>query len=138
MLFRSDSNEEEEGEGHENGDVSGLDEMEEREEQKMAASLLNSVVRPEKKRGPGRPPKNGIMSKREQQLVKKEAQAQAQALQKAQKSVPQGTGPAPTKNKVGRPRKHPKQPTPEVQREKRKYTKRKPKESKDSNVKQEG
>ncbi|KIN06693.1 hypothetical protein OIDMADRAFT_142221 [Oidiodendron maius Zn] len=133
-----DSNEEEEGERHENGDLSDLDDMEEREERKMAASLLNSVVRPEKKRGPGRPPKNGIMSKREQQLVKKEAQAQAQALQKAQKSVSQGAGPAPTKNKVGRPRKHPKQPTPEVQREKRKYTKRKPKEPKDPNVKQEG
>jgi hypothetical protein len=131
---------EEEDQGHENGDISGLDEMDEDEqegERKKASTLLNAV-RPEKKRGPGRPPKNGIMSKREQQLVKKEALAQAQAQQKAQKSVPQASGPVPGKNKVGRPRKHPKQPTPEVQREKRKYTKRKPKEPKDPNVKQEG
>jgi hypothetical protein len=134
--------EDEEGEPLENGDVSGLEELEEDErgERKKMASLANPAPRPEKKRGPGRPPKNGIMSKREQQLAKKEALAlaQAQTQQKAQKTVPQPAGPVPGKNKVGRPRKHPKQPTPEVQREKRKYTKRKPKEPKDPNIKQEG
>ena len=132
---------EEEDEEHENRDMSGLDEMDEDEqedERQKAATMPNLAARPEKKRGPGRPPKNGIMSKREQQLVKKEALAQAQAQQKAQKSLPQAAGPVPGKNKVGRPRKHPKQPTPEIQREKRKYTKRKPKEPKDPNVKQEG
>lgn len=136
-----DDQAEEEGEPHENGDISELEEMEEneREDERMtAASVSDPAVRPEKKRGPGRPPKNGIMSKREQQLVKKEALVLAQAQQNAQKSVPQAAGPVPGKNKVGRPRKHPKQPTPEVQREKRKYTKRKPKEPKDPNVKQEG
>ena len=79
----------------------------------------------QKKRGPGRPPKNGIMSKREQQLAKKEALAQ----EKAKKTVPQA--PVPGKNKVGRPRKHPRPDTPPIKTEKRKYTKRKPKEPKD-------
>lgn len=139
----SDGLADEDGEQLENGYLSEMEEMEEDErgdDRKLDASLPNLQVRPEKKRGPGRPPKNGIMSKREQQLVKREAlaQAQAQAQQKAQKTVPQAAGPVPQKNKVGRPRKHPKQPTPEVQREKRKYTKRKPKEPKDPNVKQEG
>jgi hypothetical protein len=82
-----------------------------------------------KKRGPGRPPKNGIMSKREQQLAKKKA------LQE-EKETPQratSTQPAPsTKNKVGRPRKHPLPETPPEPRQKRKYTKRQPKEPKNA------
>ncbi|KFZ05115.1 hypothetical protein V501_08659 [Pseudogymnoascus sp. VKM F-4519 (FW-2642)] len=89
-----------------------------------------SMPMPQKKRGPGRPPKNGIMSKREQQLAKKEAQQRA-----AQKTVsqPDTSG----KNKVGRPRKNPVDESP-VKTEKRKYTKRKPKDPDALVAKQEG
>ncbi|KAK0386462.1 hypothetical protein NLU13_6298 [Sarocladium strictum] len=75
-----------------------------------------------KKRGPGRPPKNGIMSKREQRLLKKQQQ------EMAKKTLPQ---PAPTeppiKRKVGRPRKHPLPEGAEDRPEKRKYKPRAPK-----------
>jgi len=106
------------------------DEEEEVEEKQPLNSLPDPPLKSEKKRGPGRPPKNGIMSKREQQLAKKEALAQ----QKAKKSVPD-SAPVPEKKGVGRPRKHPKPDTPPVQKEKRKYTKRKPK---DPNAPQDG
>jgi hypothetical protein len=103
----------------------------------------NPPPKGEKRRGPGRPPKNGIMSKREQQLAKKEAIARAaaeaqQKMEKPEKPVQPTTEVKPGKNKVGRPRKHPIPDTPPIQKEKRKYTKRKPKEPKDPNVKQEG
>jgi hypothetical protein len=90
-----------------------------------------SLQMPPKKRGPGRPPKNGIMSKREQQLAKKEAQARALQQELAQYPEHSLSG----KNKVGRPRKHPEAESP-VKTEKRKYTKRKPKDPNDPN--QEG
>ncbi|KAI9778441.1 MAG: hypothetical protein M1839_008087 [Geoglossum umbratile] len=67
------------------------------------------------RRGPGRPPKNGI-SKRERDLAEKEAKEKAKAKEKV---VP------PVKNKVGRPRKHSRPETPPAKPEKRKYTKRK-------------
>lgn len=78
---------------------------------------------PQKKRGPGRPPKNGIMSKREQQEMKKEAQQRA--LQEAMALQPDLAMSLSGKNKVGRPRKNPEE---EIKTEKRKYTKRKPKD----------
>lgn len=100
-------------------------------------------VQPMKKRGPGRPPKNGIMSKREQQLAKKEAQAREREQREQQEgevlakpALPPLT--VPGKNKVGRPRKHPRPDTPPEPREKRKYTKRKPKEPKEGDPKLEG
>ncbi|KAI9769232.1 MAG: hypothetical protein M1840_004361 [Geoglossum simile] len=71
------------------------------------------------RRGPGRPPKNGI-SKRERELAEKEAKAKAKAKEKGKKVAPPVT-----KNKVGRPRKHSRPETPPVKPEKRKYTKRK-------------
>lgn len=76
-----------------------------------------------KKRGPGRPPKNGIMSKREQRLLKKQQQ------EMAKKTLPQipPTEP-PIKRKVGRPRKHPLPEDGGDRPEKRKYKPRKPKE----------
>lgn len=80
---------------------------------------------PQKKRGPGRPPKNGIMSKREQQEMKKEAQQRA--LQEALALQPELAHSLSGKNKVGRPRKNPMDEI-EVKTEKRKYTKRKPKD----------
>ncbi|POR31790.1 Fork head protein [Tolypocladium paradoxum] len=75
-----------------------------------------------KKRGPGRPPKNGIMSKREQRLLKKQQQ------EMAKKTVPQAAPvEPPVKRKVGRPRKHPLPENAGDRPEKRKYKPRKPK-----------
>lgn len=75
-----------------------------------------------KKRGPGRPPKNGIMSKREQRLLKKQQQ------ELAKKTLPQAPPmEPPIKRKVGRPRKHPLPENAGDQPEKRKYKPRKPK-----------
>ncbi|KAI9849961.1 MAG: hypothetical protein M1837_000175 [Sclerophora amabilis] len=68
-----------------------------------------------KKRGPGRPPKNGI-SKREQAQIAREAKAKAKQREAA---------PIPPKNKVGRPRKNAVREEPQPKPEKRKYTKRK-------------
>ncbi|GKT60777.1 forkhead domain-containing protein [Colletotrichum tofieldiae] len=77
---------------------------------------------PNKKRGPGRPPKNGFMSKREQRLLKKAQQ------EMAKKTLPQPTpGEPPIKRKVGRPRKHPLPEEGGDRPEKRKYKPRKPK-----------
>jgi hypothetical protein len=104
-------------------------------------NLSDSVQKRDKKRGPGRPPKDGIMSKREKQLAKRAA-LELQKNHKAKKSVPQPVTSTSTststtgKNKVGRPRKHPRPETPPIKKEKRKYTKRKPKEPKDPNAKE--
>jgi len=81
---------------------------------------------PPKKRGPGRPPKNGIMSKREERLRKK------QALEAAKRAQPQPPpGEPPVKRKVGRPRKHPLPEEGGEKPEKRKYKPRKPKNPED-------
>jgi hypothetical protein len=75
-----------------------------------------------KKRGPGRPPKNGYMSKREQRLLKKQQQ------EMAKKTLPQAPPvDPPIKRKVGRPRKHPLPEDAGERPEKRKYKPRKPK-----------
>lgn len=66
------------------------------------ASLLGIGDMPFKKRGPGRPPKNGIMSKREERVRKKAALELAK-----QNMPPPPPGEPPIKRKVGRPRKHP-------------------------------
>jgi Forkhead domain/FHA domain len=158
-----DDDEDEEGEGDESdgqdiGDEEDVDEDGEEEEVehigrspggvkneedvKNKADQPQLSLKPEKKRGPGRPPKNGIMSKREQREAKKAAElaAQSQSPQKlAKKTVPPAPGASTqVKNKVGRPRKHPRPEEPPEPREKRKYTKRKPKEPKDGEAKQEG
>ncbi|KAK1771055.1 hypothetical protein QBC33DRAFT_526686 [Phialemonium atrogriseum] len=79
-----------------------------------------------KKRGPGRPPKNGIMSKREERLRKK------MAMELAKKTLPQPSlGEPPIKRKVGRPRKHPRPEDGTDKPDKRKYKPRKPKGGKD-------
>ena len=75
-----------------------------------------------KRKGPGRPPKNGIISKREQALLARQAREEAKAA--AQK----GSGPAPVrgKGKTGRDTKPTKQEETNLQPNgKRKYTKRK-------------
>ncbi|KAF8862442.1 hypothetical protein BDZ45DRAFT_671183 [Acephala macrosclerotiorum] len=85
-----------------------------------------------KRSGPGRPPKNGVMSKRaEKEMLKKRAEDAAAA--EAKKMDPD-TSEVPKKGKVGRPRKHPPPNPEEANREKRKYTKRKPKEPQEGAV----
>ncbi|KAI1105337.1 hypothetical protein F4804DRAFT_304565 [Jackrogersella minutella] len=77
-----------------------------------------------KRRGPGRPPKDGIMSKRERRLLKKQMQ------ETSKKTIPQEPESAQNekiKRPVGRPRKNP-LPEDGEKPEKRKYNKRKPKE----------
>ena len=126
-MTGEDEDEDEEGQEEEEGNMEEDNEQEEE-------IVEDPAPQPPKRRGPGRPPKNGIMSKREQRLLEKEAQ-QREKDRAAQKTGPQG--PSNGKNKVGRPRKHP-LPPEEPKREKRKYTKRKPKEPKDSDTKEEG
>ena len=124
----------------EDQDQSGLMERDEEGGVEEQENHQESVV-PSKKRGPGRPPKNGIMSAREEREQKAAMKAALgnQKVQKSQKSVSQPTS-APTteKKKVGRPRKHEKPDPTEPERPKRKYTKRKPKEPKEGEAKQEG
>lgn len=79
------------------------------------------VPMPPKKRGPGRPPKNGIMSQREQRELEKKARLAQKTLPKEPAADP------PVKRGVGRPRKHPLPEGEEEKREKRKYAQRKPK-----------
>lgn len=86
------------------------------------ADTLAQVPLPPKKRGPGRPPKNGIMSKREERLLKKQAQEEAK-----KNMPPQEPGEQPQKRKVGRPRKHPLPEDADGQSEKRKYKARRSK-----------
>lgn len=86
------------------------------------ASRLDQLPMPPKKRGPGRPPKNGVMSKREERLLKKMAQEEAR-----KNAPPQEPGEQPLKRKVGRPRKHPRPEDESELPEKRKYKPRKPK-----------
>jgi hypothetical protein len=82
--------------------------------------LLGELPTIPKKRGPGRPPKNGIMSKREERLRKKAA------MELAKKNMPQPPpGEPPIKRKVGRPRKHPLPENAPDRPEKRKYKPRK-------------
>ncbi|KAI1425711.1 hypothetical protein F5Y12DRAFT_784487 [Xylaria sp. FL1777] len=71
-----------------------------------------------KRRGPGRPPKDGIMSKRERRLLKKQMQ------ETSKKTIPQDPQEEKIKRPVGRPRKNPL--TDDGDRpEKRKYNKKK-------------
>ncbi|KAI1762841.1 hypothetical protein GGR53DRAFT_499869 [Hypoxylon sp. FL1150] len=75
-----------------------------------------------KRRGPGRPPKDGIMSKRERRLLKKQMQ------ETSKKTIPQEPSESDKiKRPVGRPRKNP-APEDGEKPEKRKYNKRKPRE----------
>jgi hypothetical protein len=141
-----DEDEDEEGQAmsDQDQDESGLMEGEEELGEGAQDNQPESVAPPGKKRGPGRPPKNGIMSAREEREQKAALKAalgnqKAQKSQKSQKSVSQTTsGAPPEKKKVGRPRKHEKPDPTEPERPKRKYTKRKPKEPKDGETKQEG
>ncbi|KAI1416194.1 hypothetical protein F5Y13DRAFT_206217 [Hypoxylon sp. FL1857] len=77
-----------------------------------------------KRRGPGRPPKDGIMSKRERRLLKKQMQ---ETSKKTLPQNPQDVQGEKIKRPVGRPRKNP-LPEDGEKPEKRKYNKRKPRE----------
>jgi hypothetical protein len=120
-------------------DQSGL--MEEDEEEEVEEEVPENQPQPVapsgKKRGPGRPPKNGIMSAREERERKLALKAVSgnQKGQKSLKSVPDAASAAPPeKKKVGRPRKHDKPDPTEPEKPKRKYTKRKPKEPKEGDA----
>ncbi|KAI1188122.1 hypothetical protein F5B17DRAFT_439842 [Nemania serpens] len=71
-----------------------------------------------KRRGPGRPPKDGIMSKRERRELKKQMQ------ETSKKTLPQDPQEEKAKRPVGRPRKNP-LPEDGERPEKRKYNKKK-------------
>ena len=117
-----DEDEEEEGEEEE-------EEREEEEVRDVGRRRAKAKKKPEppppqvpKRKGPGRPPKNGIISKREQALLARQAREEAKAA--AQK----GSSPAPVrgKGKTGREAKPTKQEEANLQPNgKRKYTKRK-------------
>ncbi|KAI0443721.1 hypothetical protein F4803DRAFT_561392 [Xylaria telfairii] len=85
----------------------------------MLGELPPDFAMPEipRRRGPGRPPKDGIMSKRERRMLKKQMQ------ETSKKTLPQDPQEEKIKRPVGRPRKN---PLPEdVDRpEKRKYNKK--------------
>ncbi|KAH0536734.1 hypothetical protein FGG08_006406 [Glutinoglossum americanum] len=132
MSSGADEGNEDDDEGGESGDeddeeeedeVDGeeRDEDDKREEEEAQESPSPEPLPqpPPVRRGPGRPPKNGI-SKRERELAEKEAKEKAKAREKGKRSVPPVT-----KNKVGRPRKNSRPETPPPKPEKRKYTKRK-------------
>ncbi|KAF7552634.1 hypothetical protein G7046_g7351 [Stylonectria norvegica] len=110
------------------GEVEADDPVETAESGVKHESILEShehqLLMPQipKKRGPGRPPKNGFMSKREQRLLKKQQQ------EMAKKTLPEEPPmEPPIKRKVGRPRKHPLPDDGGDRPEKRKYKPRKPK-----------
>ena len=75
----------------------------------MAELGIPASMIPPKRKGPGRPPKNGIMSKREQALIMKQVREEARA-----RAIADGTLLPEKKKEIG-----------ELQTEKRKYTKRK-------------
>lgn len=121
----SDEGEDGDGDG-DDGDEEGEGEAEAGDEYEVkneaALDLEPTLPQIPKKRGPGRPPKNGIMSKREQRLLKKQQQ------EMAKKTLPQAPPvEPPVKRKVGRPRKHPLPEDAGERPEKRKYKPRKPK-----------
>lgn len=115
----------EDGEDGEDGDLDALEaSIEGDSEIKDEGDAHDDPSMPQmaRKRGPGRPPKNGIMSKREQRLLKKQQQ------EMAKKTLPQAPlVEPPLKRKVGRPRKHPLPEDGTDRPEKRKYKPRKPK-----------
>jgi hypothetical protein len=87
--------------------------------QSLGPDAPQSMV-PPKKRGPGRPPKNGVMSKREERELKKKREEEDK-----RNNPPQEPGEPRIKRKVGRPRKHPRPEDDGDQPEKRKYKPRK-------------
>ncbi|KAK4178355.1 hypothetical protein QBC36DRAFT_325114 [Triangularia setosa] len=131
-----DAGEPEDAEGEEDQEVMETIEQDAEEQlghikpEDMTPEMLAALpLLPPKKRGPGRPPKNGIMSKREERLRKKAA------MELAKKNMPPPTpGEPPIKRKVGRPRKHPLPENTSDRPEKRKYKPRKSKNGEEGEV----
>ncbi|KAK2593697.1 hypothetical protein QQS21_008605 [Conoideocrella luteorostrata] len=132
-LSDEEEGDEEEGdeeageEGEDDEDAAAEDEGEVADDSELKDEMTgepgSTLPQIPRKRGPGRPPKNGIMSKREQRLLKKQQQ------EMAKKTVPQAPPvELPIKRKVGRPRKHPLPDDGGDRPEKRKYKPRKPRE----------
>ncbi|KAI1389974.1 uncharacterized protein F4822DRAFT_400400 [Hypoxylon trugodes] len=105
------------------GDEPSMELLESAEVQDMSQGQFATTDMP-KRRGPGRPPKDGIMSKRERRLLKKQMQ------ETSKKTIPQDPQSEKIKRPVGRPRKIP-VPEDGEKPEKRKYNKRKSKEDGD-------
>ncbi|SLM37059.1 Winged helix-turn-helix DNA-binding domain [Lasallia pustulata] len=85
------------------------------------------VLPPPKRKGPGRPPKNGIISKREQALLARQAKEAAKKEAEAKISGKSLSGTRKSaKSKAGKGA-SPEIPSAQLKPEKRKYTKRKPK-----------
>ncbi|MCJ1415137.1 hypothetical protein MMC32_001468 [Xylographa parallela] len=83
--------------------------------------VSDPLVIPPRRKGPGRPPKNGIISKREQALIARQAReaAKAEALKNGTSKPGKGKSGKPGNDDTTTP------PASEVKAEKRKYTKRK-------------
>ncbi|MCJ1320756.1 hypothetical protein MMC15_006097 [Xylographa vitiligo] len=83
--------------------------------------VSDPLVLPPRRKGPGRPPKNGIISKREQALIARQAReaAKAEALKSGTSKPGKGKSGKPGNDGTTTP------PPSEVKTEKRKYTKRK-------------
>ena len=105
------------------------EEEEESEESEAVQRRAKGKKKPEpepvavpKRKGPGRPPKNGVISKREQALLARQARANAKVAVDRDARTPQD----PKKGKAGKDTKVVKkeQPVPQING-KRKYTKRK-------------
>ena len=120
---------EEEEDVEDEEDEEDEEEREEEEVRDVGSRRAKAKKKPEppppqvpKRKGPGRPPKNGIISKREQALLAK------QAREKAKAAAQKGSSPAPVRGrgKTGRDAKPTKQEEANLQPNgKRKYTKRK-------------
>ncbi|MCJ1382756.1 hypothetical protein MMC17_005869 [Xylographa soralifera] len=84
-------------------------------------AVSDPLVIPPRRKGPGRPPKNGIISKREQALIARQAReaAKAEALKNGTIKPGKGKSGKPGNDDTTTP------PPSEVKAEKRKYTKRK-------------
>lgn len=121
--------EEEEEDEDEDEEVEEEEEIEEEEARDAGRRRAKAKKKPEppppqvpKRKGPGRPPKNGIISKREQALLAR------QAREKAKAAAQKGSSPPPVRGrgKTGRDAKPTKQEEANLQPNgKRKYTKRK-------------
>jgi hypothetical protein len=121
-MEMEDSDEADDDEDEDAGDFSQMETVDVDDEDEEEVQITPPPQPVPIKRGPGRPPKNGIMSKRQQRELEKAAKL---------KALEQNTPYPSTKGKVGRPEKlHESDPT-QSKPEKRKYTKRKTLESQD-------
>ena len=125
--------EDEAGDGEEEEEEEKEEEEEEEEEEAEEPQVVHRRAKgkrkpePEplptpKRKGPGRPPKNGIISKREQALLARQAREKAKVAAERDSGAPKD----PSRVKAGNDKKIAKKEQPLPQKnEKRKYTKRK-------------